>query len=108
MHTFVCDRVASSLVLVANQRTLKRTEKLKDSVLGVGEEALSTLSRVIKKMKEMEYLLLPYNQQITGDLNTTIESFRSNSLVIRHFLVSTGRTFDKAIDTSYDFIIIFV
>ncbi|KAI9074617.1 hypothetical protein K1719_043458 [Acacia pycnantha] len=93
--------VASSLVFVANQRSLKRTEKLKDSVLGIGEDALSTLSRSIKKMKQMQYLLLPYNQQITGNLSTTIESFRGNSHVIRRFIVSSGRIFDKAINTSY-------
>lgn len=93
--------VASSFVCVTNQKTLKRTEKLKDSVLGIGEDALGTLRRVIKKMKQMQFLLLPYNQQITRNLNTTIESFRSDSRVIRRFLDSSGRIFDKAIHTSY-------
>ncbi|XP_028772798.1 uncharacterized protein LOC114729936 [Neltuma alba] len=93
--------VASSLVFVTNQKALKRTEKLKDSVLGIGEDALRSLTTVIKKMKQMQYLLLPYNQQITGNLNTTIESFRSDSRVIRRFLDSSGRIFQKAIHTSY-------
>lgn len=97
----VCDRVASSLVLVTNQKSLRKTEKVRDSVMDIGEDALVTVGRVMKKMKQIHYLLLPYNKQITADLNTTLDNFRSDSRTIRRFVHTTWQIFQKAIHTTY-------
>lgn len=103
VYVFCCGRVASSLILVTSQRSLRRTEKLKHSVLGIGEDALGKLSRVIKEMKQIQYLLFAYNQKITEQLNTTVANFRNDSRVIRRFVDTSGQTFGIAIHTSYAF-----
>ncbi|KAL2348306.1 hypothetical protein Fmac_002306 [Flemingia macrophylla] len=93
--------VASSFVLATSQKTLRRTEKLKESVISIGEDALSTISKVIKTTNQMQFLLLPYNPQICASLNSTTQGLRSNSRVIRRFIDESGQSFDKATHTSY-------
>ncbi|XP_061338920.1 uncharacterized protein LOC133285672 [Gastrolobium bilobum] len=43
--------VASSFVLATSQKTLQRTEKLKETVLDIGEDALGTLGRVCSSFR---------------------------------------------------------
>nr|KYP52377.1 hypothetical protein KK1_025682 [Cajanus cajan] len=93
--------VASSFVLATSQKTLRRTEKLKESVVGIGEDALGTISKVIKTTNQMQFLLLPYNPQICASLNSTTQDLRSNSRVIRRFIDKSGQSIDKATHTSY-------
>lgn len=96
------DRVASGFVLATSQRTLQRTEKLKETVVGIGDDALGTIGRIMKTTKQMQYLLLPYNPQISATLDSTTEDLRSNSRVIRRFIDRSGKSFDKATHTSYE------
>ncbi|XP_057443715.1 uncharacterized protein LOC130735855 isoform X2 [Lotus japonicus] len=93
--------VASGFVLATSQRTLQRTEKLKETVVGIGDDALGTIGRIMKTTKQMQYLLLPYNPQISATLDSTTEDLRSNSRVIRRFIDRSGKSFDKATHTSY-------
>ncbi|KAL1354551.1 hypothetical protein HN51_006635 [Arachis hypogaea] len=93
--------VASCLVLVVSQKTLRRTEKLKETVVGIGKDALETIGRVMKTTKQMQLLLIPYNPEICDRLNSTTQDLRSNSRVIRRFIDTTGQSFHKATHTSY-------
>ncbi|MED6204954.1 hypothetical protein PIB30_013455 [Stylosanthes scabra] len=93
--------VASSLALVVSEKTLRRTEKLKESVVGIGKDALESIGRVMKTTKQMQFLLIPYNQEICDRLNSTTQDLRSNSRVIRRFIDTTGQSFHKATHTSY-------
>ncbi|KAK7252766.1 hypothetical protein RIF29_36960 [Crotalaria pallida] len=93
--------VASSFALATSNRTLRRTEKLKVTVLGVGEDALGIIGRVMKTTKQMQYLLLPYNPQICTNLNSITQDLRSNSRVIRRFVYSSRQAFNKATHTLY-------
>lgn len=97
------DRIASSFVLVTSQKTLRRTEKLKECVEGIGEDALRTIGRVMKTTNQMQILLLPYNPQICASLNSSTQDLRSNSRVIRRFIDRSGQSFDEATHTSYVF-----
>ncbi|KAK7309145.1 hypothetical protein RJT34_05656 [Clitoria ternatea] len=92
---------ASSFVLATSQRTLRTTEKLKESMVGIGEDALRTIGRVMKTTNQMQFLLLPYTPQISETLNSTTQDLRSNSRVIRRFVDRTGQSFDDATHTSY-------
>ncbi|CAJ1929267.1 unnamed protein product [Sphenostylis stenocarpa] len=91
--------IASSFVLATSQKTMRRTEKLKESVEGIGEDALRTIGRVIKTMKQMQVLLLPYNPQICANLNSTTQDLRTNSRVIRRFIDKSEKSFDQATHT---------
>ncbi|CAL0331762.1 unnamed protein product [Lupinus luteus] len=93
--------VASSLVLNTSNRTLMRTEKLKETVLGIGEDALGTIGRVMKTTKQMQYILLPYNPQICATLSSITQDLRRNSRVIRRFVDSSRQEFNKATHTLY-------
>ncbi|KAK7307691.1 hypothetical protein VNO77_40969 [Canavalia gladiata] len=93
--------VASSFVLATSQKTLRRTEKLKESVMGIGEDALRTLGRVIRATNQMQFLLLPYNPLISASLNSTTQDLRSNSRMIRRFIDTSGQSFNKATHTLY-------
>ncbi|KAK7367628.1 hypothetical protein VNO80_09643 [Phaseolus coccineus] len=93
--------IASSFVLTTSQKTLRRTEKLKESVVGIGEDALRTLGRVIKTTNQMQLLLLPYNPQICASLNSTTQDLRTNSRVIRRSIDRSEQSFDQATHTSY-------
>lgn len=97
----IYNRVASSFVLATSQKTIRRTEKLKDTVVGIGEEALGAINRVMRTTKQMQYLLLPYNPQICASLNSTTDDLRTNSRVIRRFIDKSEQSFNKAIDTLY-------
>ncbi|KAG4386450.1 hypothetical protein GLYMA_11G047500v4 [Glycine max] len=88
-------------VLATSQKTLRRTEKLKESVVGIGEDALRTIGRVMKTTNQMQILLLPYNPQICASLNSSTQDLRSNSRVIRRFIDRSGQSFDEATHTSY-------
>ncbi|KAL5181615.1 hypothetical protein HKD37_01G002490 [Glycine soja] len=87
--------IASSFVLVTSQKTLRRTEKLKECVEGIGEDALRTIGRVMKTTNQMQILLLPY-----VSLNSTTQDLRNNSRVIRRLIDRSGQSFDKATHTS--------
>ncbi|KAJ1381780.1 hypothetical protein SESBI_44850 [Sesbania bispinosa] len=93
--------VASGYVLATSQKTLQNTEELKESVMDIGEDALRTIGRVMKTLKQMQYLLFTYNPQICASLNSTTQDLRSNSRVIRRFIDKSGQSFDKATHTSY-------
>ncbi|MED6194774.1 hypothetical protein PIB30_031645 [Stylosanthes scabra] len=93
--------VASSLVLVVSQKTLRRTEKLKERVVGIGKDALESIGRVMKTTKQMQFLLIPYNPEICDRLNSTTQDLRTNSRLIRRFIDTTGQSFHKATHTSY-------
>ncbi|BAU00298.1 hypothetical protein VIGAN_10188100 [Vigna angularis var. angularis] len=93
--------IASSFVMATSQKTLKRTEKLKESVVGIGEDALGTLGRVIRTTNQMQLLLLPYNPQMCESLNSTTQDLRTNSRVIRRFIDRSEQSFDRATHTSY-------
>lgn len=93
--------VASSLVLAANQSTLWRTEKMKRSILKMGEDARHTMKQVIKAMTEMQSILLPYDPSTSLSLNITTHRLGRESRVIRGFLHKSGHSIDQAIHTLY-------
>ncbi|KAK2372521.1 transmembrane protein [Trifolium repens] len=93
--------VASSFVLATSEKTLRRTEKLEATVVGIGEEALEAIGRVMRTTKQMQLLLLPYNPQISESLNSTTKDLRTNSRVIRRFIDRSEESFNKATHTSH-------
>jgi hypothetical protein len=97
----VYNRVASSFVLATSEKTLRRTEKLEATVVGIGEEALEAIGRVMRTTKQMQLLLLPYNPQISESLNSTTKDLRTNSRVISRFIDRSEESFNKATHTSY-------
>ncbi|KAI4315075.1 hypothetical protein L6164_027922 [Bauhinia variegata] len=88
--------IASSFVLSTNQKTQRRTETLKETVVGIGGGAYNNITKVIRAMKEMQYLLLPYNQKISTNLNSTIGTLRTGSRVLRRFVARTGHYVHEA------------
>jgi hypothetical protein len=93
-------RVASSFVLAANQSTLRRTEKIKRTILTIGGDVRETIQKIIKAMTEMQSLLLPYDPSISMSLNMTIHRLGRESHVIRRSVDKNGHSIDQAIHTS--------
>ncbi|WJX53876.1 hypothetical protein P8452_39823 [Trifolium repens] len=52
------DRVASSFVLATSEKTLRRTEKLEATVVGIGEEALEAIGRISEQTRVSFAVLL--------------------------------------------------
>uniref|UniRef100_A0A2N9G0A0 Uncharacterized protein n=1 Tax=Fagus sylvatica TaxID=28930 RepID=A0A2N9G0A0_FAGSY len=94
------ERVASSFVLAANQSTLRRTEKIKRTILTIGGDVRETIQKIIKAMTEMQSLLLPYDPSISMSLNMTIHRLGRESHVIRRSVDKNGHSIDQAIHTS--------
>ena len=93
-------RVASSFVLAANQSTLRRTEKIKGTILTIGGDVRESIQKIIKAMTEMQSLLLPYDPSISMSLNMTIHRLGRESHVIRRSVDKNGHSIDQAIHTS--------
>ncbi|KAJ7952752.1 putative Transmembrane protein [Quillaja saponaria] len=93
--------IASSLVISANQSTLRRTGKLKEIVVGGGDVAVQKLGKVTKTLKQMQVLLLPYDKEISSRLNTTMDRLRKESHTIQHFVDQGGRSINQIIHSAY-------
>ncbi|KAF5752828.1 hypothetical protein HS088_TW01G00746 [Tripterygium wilfordii] len=92
---------AISLVLAANQSSLARTNRLKKTILKAGKDAHGTIRKVIKVMREMENILLPYDRRTSVRLNITAHQLGKESKTIQHFNERIGHSMDQAIQTSY-------
>jgi hypothetical protein len=100
VHVFGFQRVASSFVLAANQSTLWRTEKMKTTILKMGEHARHTIKQVIKAMAAMQSILLPYDPTTSLSLDMTNHRLRRESRAIQSFVDKSGHSIDQAIHTS--------
>ncbi|XP_062073444.1 uncharacterized protein LOC133777727 isoform X2 [Humulus lupulus] len=92
---------ASSLVLLANQSSMKRMENLKGTILSVGGEVRRSLKHVMKAMTHMQYLLVPYDPSMASTLNTTTHRLGNESRIVQNFVDKNGRSIERAIKISY-------
>ncbi|KAL5556788.1 hypothetical protein UlMin_039024 [Ulmus minor] len=93
--------IASGLVLLANRSSVKGMENLKETILSVGGEARYGISKIIKAMTNMEYLLAPYNSRMAATFNVTTHRLGNQSKLLQYFIHKNGRAVDNAIQTSY-------
>ncbi|XP_057500308.1 uncharacterized protein LOC130784448 [Actinidia eriantha] len=93
--------VATGLAIAANQSSFQRTKKLKETVLGAGEDARKTIRKVTEAMNQMQKLLLPYDPKTCDLLNSTSRQLGRESQVIRNFDRKNERSINKAIQISY-------
>ncbi|CAN6698218.1 unnamed protein product [Malus baccata var. baccata] len=93
--------VASSLVLVENERSMKRTEKVKGALMGVAQNARQTIRKVTTAMGNMQYLLLPYDPALASSLNVTSRQLGKDSQAIQRFVDKNGHTIERIIQTPY-------
>ncbi|KAL9229841.1 hypothetical protein vseg_005266 [Gypsophila vaccaria] len=100
LFTFLA-MIATGFALMENQKTVHRTNKVKDTVLGAGNVARRTIHRVNKVIKSIQNLLCPYDQSTCVLLNTTVYQLGSESHSIQQFMLKNGHTIDQAIWVSY-------
>ncbi|KAK9670256.1 hypothetical protein RND81_13G189600 [Saponaria officinalis] len=100
LFTFLA-MIATGIALGANQKTVQRTNKLKETVLGAGNVARRTIHKVNKVMNTIQTLLCPYDQTTCVLLNTTSYQLGTQSRSIRQFMLKNGHTIDQAISVSY-------
>ncbi|GMN34340.1 hypothetical protein TIFTF001_004630 [Ficus carica] len=93
--------VASSVVLLANQSSVRKMEKLKGTLFSVGGDARRSIRKVMKAMTQMQYLLVPYDSTMAVTLNTTNYRLGYESRVVQYFIDKNGHSIDRAIQTSY-------
>ncbi|KAH7520304.1 hypothetical protein FEM48_Zijuj08G0129900 [Ziziphus jujuba var. spinosa] len=93
--------VSSSLVLSANQDSLKKMENLRESIENVGKDARRTIRKVVEAMTTMESLLVPYNSDMAKVLRVTSHQLGKASLLIQSVVHNIGASIHKAIQTSY-------
>ncbi|XP_060970406.1 uncharacterized protein LOC133037362 isoform X2 [Cannabis sativa] len=92
---------ASSLVLLANQSSMKKMENLKGTILSVGGEVRRSLKHVMKAMTHMQYLLVAYDPTMASTLNTTTHRLGSESRIVQYFVDKNGQSIERAIQISY-------
>ncbi|GER30981.1 ATP-dependent caseinolytic (Clp)protease/crotonase family protein [Striga asiatica] len=93
--------VASGLTIAENQKTLKKAQKLEETIRDAGNEASNSIGRVKAAMLRMQALLQPYNSDICNQLNLTTHRLRKTSLSIQSFIRNNLKTWDQAIQTLY-------
>ncbi|XVF61359.1 hypothetical protein PTKIN_Ptkin08bG0123500 [Pterospermum kingtungense] len=93
--------VATSLVIAANQSSLQRTKKLRNTVLKAGEDVRVSIRKLITAMTRIQFLLLPYDQKTSHKLNVTTHRLGKESRTIRNFVSSHEHSIDVAIQASY-------
>ncbi|GFY93729.1 hypothetical protein Acr_09g0001750 [Actinidia rufa] len=100
LGTNIIGLVATGLAIAANQSSFQRTRKLKETVLGAGEDARKTIRKVTEAMNQMQKLLLPYDPKTCDLLNSTSRQLGRESRVIRNFDRKNERSINKAIQIS--------
>ncbi|XP_024025453.1 uncharacterized protein LOC21392719 [Morus notabilis] len=93
--------VTSSVVLLANQSSVRRMDKLKGTLFSVGGDARRSIRKVVNAMTQMQYLLVPYDPSMAVTLNTTTRRLGSESRAVQCFIEKNGHSIDRAIQTSY-------
>ncbi|KAK6287744.1 PREDICTED: uncharacterized protein LOC18611294 isoform X1 [Theobroma cacao] len=93
--------VAASFVIAANQRSLQRIKKLKNTIVSAGDDVSKSIRRLITAMTRIQYLLLPYDRKTSQELNVTTHRLGKESRTIQNFVRSHERPIDVAIQTSY-------
>ncbi|EXB94041.1 hypothetical protein L484_009385 [Morus notabilis] len=92
--------VTSSVVLLANQSSVRRMDKLKGTLFSVGGDARRSIRKVVNAMTQMQYLLVPYDPSMAVTLNTTTRRLGSESRAVQCFIEKNGHSIDRAIQTS--------
>lgn len=96
----ILDRVSSSLVLSANQESLKKIGNLRESIEKVGKDARRTIRKVVEAMTTMESLLVPYNSNMAKSLSVTTHQLGKASRLIQSVVHNNGASIRMAIQTS--------
>lgn len=86
-------------MLVENERSMKRTEKVKGALIGVAQNARRTIRKVTTAMGNMQYLLLPYDPALASSLNVTSRQLGKDSQDIQRFVDKNGHTIERIIQT---------
>ncbi|GAB2282714.1 hypothetical protein Dimus_017253 [Dionaea muscipula] len=93
--------IATGLVIAANQQFLRRTERVKATLLGAGSDTQVSIHKVNTTLSDMQLYLCPYDQQICSLLNKTTHGLGSESLHIQRFLKRNGHLIDQLVWTWY-------
>lgn len=92
-------RVASCVVLAANNGFEYRVERLRQTIFDAGGDTRQSIRRVIKVLLSMQTLLSPYNFLADQMLNVTTHKLRRGSITIQQFIDKTQHTSNEAIRT---------
>lgn len=83
--------------MAENHKTLEATKKVKETMLGAGNEARRTIHKINKVINNIIPLLSPYDQSTSFLLNTTSQQLGTESLSIKKFIQKNDHSIDQAI-----------
>lgn len=92
--------LATSFVLAESHNSLKKTKKLKNTIMKSGQDVRTTIKKVIKSMRIIQHLLHPYELNTARELNVTTHRLGKASRAIRSFVLKNGHTIDLTIHSS--------
>ncbi|KAM7510486.1 hypothetical protein LguiB_009361 [Lonicera macranthoides] len=93
--------IATGLTMAANQITVHRTRKLKETLFGAGDAVQQTIGRVTIGLQDMEILLRPYKHRTCELLNETTRQLDKGSQEIHGFVDKNRHTSNQAVETLY-------
>ena len=85
--------------MAANQSSLQRAKKLRETIFGAGGGAGKTIKRVTTSLQEMQTFLLPYDPTTCQLLNSTSHRLGKESRMIRRFIDRARHSSDEAVET---------
>ncbi|XP_021714471.1 uncharacterized protein LOC110682440 isoform X1 [Chenopodium quinoa] len=88
--------IATGFVIAENQKSLHTTKKLKETILGAGNEARRTIHKINKVMTNIKALLTPYDQETCILLDATSLQLGNESHNIKKFIQKNEHSIDQA------------
>ncbi|CAI9766868.1 unnamed protein product [Fraxinus pennsylvanica] len=87
---------ATCVIIAANQKSLQRANKLKETICDVGRDSSQAIRRVNIALIDMQVLLQPYDPGTCHQLNLTTHRLRRESITIQQFVYVTRQSSDQA------------
>ncbi|XP_021714475.1 uncharacterized protein LOC110682440 isoform X3 [Chenopodium quinoa] len=96
--------IATGFVIAENQKSLHTTKKLKETILGAGNEARRTIHKINKVMTNIKALLTPYDQETCILLDATSLQLGNESHNIKKFIQKNEHSIDQATWALFDLV----
>ncbi|KAL2551958.1 hypothetical protein Fot_05577 [Forsythia ovata] len=92
---------ATGVIIAANQKSLQRANKLKETICDVGRDSSQAIRRVNMAFIDMQAFLHPYDPGTCHQLNLTTHRLRRESISIQQFVDKTRQSSDQAVKILY-------
>ncbi|XP_057542915.1 uncharacterized protein LOC130821247 isoform X1 [Amaranthus tricolor] len=89
--------VATGLVIAENHKTFEAAKKVKETLVGAGNEARRTIHKINKAVSSIQSLLCPYDQPTCLLLNSTAQQLGTQSYNIKKFIINNDHSIDQAL-----------